>query len=77
MRKFKVLYARGPSRNWTMDVDYMLVDVEINGFWIELYAEAYIDIENEVGTYDCLKEEILRQAEKQEIDTESLIFAYD
>lgn len=73
MRKFKVLYARGPSRNWTMDVDYMLVDVD----GIELYAEAYIDIENEVGTYDCLKEEILRQAEEQEIDTRSLVFIYD
>lgn len=73
MRKFKVLYARGPSRNWTMDVDYMWVDVD----GIELYAEAYIDIENEVGTYDCLKEEILRQAEEQEIDTGSLVFVYD
>ena len=73
MRKFKVLYARGPSRNWTMDVDYMWVDVD----GIELYAEAYIDIENEVGTYDCLKEEILRQAEEQEIDTRSLVFVYD
>lgn len=73
MRKFKVLYARGPSRNWTMDVDYMLVDVD----GIELYAEAYIDIENEIGTYDCLKEEILRQAEEQEIDTKSLVFIYD
>ncbi len=73
MRKFMVLYARGPSRNWTMDVDYMIVDVD----GIELYAEAYIDIENEVGTYDCLKEEILRQAEEQEIDTRSLVFVYD
>lgn len=73
MRKFKVLYTRGPSRNWTMDVDYMLVDVD----GIELYAEAYIDIKNEVGTYDCLKEEILRQAEEQEIDTGSLVFVYD
>ena len=73
MKKFKVLYSQGPSRNWFMDVDYMLVDV--NG--IELYAEAYINKDDEIGTYDCLKEEILKQAEEQEIDTKSLVFMYD
>lgn len=73
MKKFKVLYSSGPSRNWFMDVDYMLVDV--NG--TELYAEAYINEFDEIGTYDCLKEEILRQAEEQEIDTKSIVFMYD
>lgn len=73
MTKYNVNYSAGEARNGSEAVDYMIVDV--NG--IELYAEAAPDPEDETATYDGLKEEILRQADKNGIDRESLHFLYD
>lgn len=73
MKKYNVEYSAGEARQGNGSVDYMLV--EIDG--IELYAEAEQDPEDETATYDGLKAEILRQAEKENIDTEALSFLYD
>lgn len=73
MKKYEVEYSAGEARNGNESVDYMLV--EVNG--IELYAEATPDPEDETGTYEELKAEIIRQAEKNGIDVEALRFLYD
>ena len=73
MTKYNVNYSAGEARNSSEAVDYMIVDV--NG--IELYAEAAPDPEDETGTYEELKAEIIRQAEKNGIDVEALRFLYD
>lgn len=73
MKKYEVEYSAGEARNGNESVDYMLV--EIND--VELYAEAAPDPEDETGTYEELKAEIIRQAEKNGIDVEALRFLYD
>ena len=73
MKKYEVEYSAGEARNGNESVDYMLV--EIND--VELYAEAAPDPEDETGTYEELKAEIIRQAEKNGISTEALRFLYD
>lgn len=73
MKKYEVEYSAGEARNGNESVDYMLV--EIND--VELYAEAAPDPEDETGTYEELKAEIIRQAEKNGIDVEALSFLYD
>ena len=73
MKKYEVEYSAGEARNGNESVDYMLV--EIND--VELYAEVAPDPEDETGTYEELKAEIIRQAEKNGIDVEALRFLYD
>ena len=73
MKKYNVEYSAGEARNGNESVDYMLV--EIDG--VELYAEAAPDPEDETATYDGLKAEIIRQAEKNGINKEALSFLYD
>lgn len=73
MKKYDVEYSAGEARNGNGSVDYMLVEIDD----IELYAEAAPDPEDDTATYDELKEEILRQADKNGIDRESLLFLYD
>lgn len=73
MKKYDVEYSAGEARNGNESVDYMLVEIDD----IELYAEAAPDPEDDTATYDELKEEILRQADKNGIDRESLRFLCD
>lgn len=54
-------------------VDYMICDID----GIELYAEAQPVEDDETGTYDGLRAEILKQAEAEGIDPETLHFVYD
>ena len=78
MKKVKVLYSGGESRN-RMDgsrlacVDFMLAEVDD----VELYAEAIPHDDDEVGTYEELKAAILAQAAEKGIDASVLEFYYD
>ena len=54
----------------------MLGFVETEEGVIELYAE-FPASDDESGTYETLRWEILEQAAKQGIDGDSLVFCYD
>ena len=77
MKKYKVEFSGGKSRQGINAVNYMLVDVD----GIELYAEYDVtDVpEDEVdfAGYDALKESILSQASESEINKQDLIFWLD
>ena len=77
MKKYRVEFSGGESRQGINGVNYMLVDVD----GIELYAEYDVtDVpEDEVdfAGYDALKESILSQASESEINKQDLIFWLD
>ena len=73
MEKIEVLYQGGPSRYSSESCDFMLAMVD----GIELYAELPTDDSDETGTYDELKKDILRQADKSGIEPARLKFYYD
>ena len=73
MKKYTVSYEGGESKNGGYAVDYMLADCD----GVELYAEMPPVEGDETGSYEPLKEEILRQAEEQSVKPESLSFQYD
>ena len=77
MKKYKVTYQGGEGRYTTAAVDWMMVTVETDDEPIELYAEREIVEGDETATYDDLKADILRQAEENGIDKDSLIFWFD
>ena len=69
-----VTYAAGPSIvEQDIGVDYM--SVVIDG--IEYYAEKDPDPENEVGTYEALKKEIIELVEWKGINSTRLKFHFD
>lgn len=74
MKYVSVEFSGGESRKSNEAVNYMLAVVD----GVELYAESSVPAEcdDEYG-YDDLKAQILRQAEKQHIDFNSLIFWFD
>lgn len=76
MARTKIEYKMGMARDGTGPVDYMLGYVETGEGIIELYAEARLLDNEETGTYEPLREEILEQAAKQGIDGDSLVFCY-
>jgi hypothetical protein len=76
MEKIDVIYLAGQPRDVHAHpggVDYMLVEVD----GVELYVECDPDDEDETGTYDDLKAEILLQAKEHGIDPGILKFMYD
>ena len=76
--KYEVRYECGEARmNPGQAVDYMLAMVPVEDGEVELYAEAEPVEDDECGTYDDLKAEILRQAEKAGINVETLKFHFD
>lgn len=77
MKKYKVTYQGGEGRYTTAAVDWMMVTVETDDEPIELYAEREMVEGDETATYDDLKADILRQAEENGIDKDSLIFWFD
>lgn len=77
MKKYKVTYQGGEGRYTTAAVDWMMVTIETDGEPIELYAEREMVEGDETATYDDLKADILRQAEENGIDKDSLIFWFD
>lgn len=77
MKKYKVTYQGGEGRYTTAAVDWMMVTIETDDEPIELYAEREMVEGDETATYDDLKADILRQAEKNGIDKDSLIFWFD
>lgn len=71
---YKVNYSGGESRyNPGKAIDYMIVDVDGE----ELYAEADAIEDDETGTYDSLKDEIIKQADEIGIPRSELKFFYD
>ena len=70
-------YTVGMARDGTGAVDYMLGYVMTEDGVIELYAEAPVSDSDETATYDDLRREILEQAVKRGVDTDSLVFRYD
>lgn len=68
-----VEYQSGQSRSGESIVDYMRAEAD----GVELYAEAEPVEDDEIGTYDELRAEIIRQAEENGIDTEKLRFWLD
>ena len=68
-----VEYQSGQSRRGESIVDYMRA--EAGG--VELYAEAEPVEDDEIGTYDELRAEIIRQVEENGIDTGKLRFWFD
>lgn len=77
MKKYKVTYQSGEGRYTTAAVDWMMVTIETDDEPIELYAEREMVEGDETATYDDLKADILRQAEENGIDKDSLIFWFD
>ena len=77
MKKYKVTYQGGEGRYTTAAVDWMMVTVETDDEPLELYAEREMVEGDETATYDDLKADILRQAEENGIDKDSLIFWFD
>lgn len=77
MKKYKVTYQGGEGRYTTAAVDWMMVTIETDDELIELYAEREMVEGDETATYDDLKADILRQAEENGIDKDSLIFWFD
>lgn len=77
MKKYKVTYQGGEGRYTTAAVDWMMVTIETDDEPIELYAEREMVEGDETATYDYLKADILRQAEENGIDKDSLIFWFD
>ncbi len=73
MAKYKVDYQAGEGRYTNGTVDYMLVWVDD----IRLYAELPTNEDDECGTYDDLREQILEQAREYEINHEKLEFWFD
>ena len=76
MTRTKIEYKMGLARDDTGVVDYMLGYVETEEGVIELYAE-FPASDDETGTYDDLRMEILEQAAEEGIDGDSLVFYYD
>lgn len=72
----KTEYKTGMARDGTGVVDYMLGFVETEEGAIELYAEAPIS-DDETGTYETLRKEIVAQAAEAGIEGDILIFYYD
>lgn len=71
---YNVSYSGGESRYTPgKAIDYMIVDVDGD----ELYAEADVIDDDETGTYDSLKDEILKQADEIGIPRSELKFFYD
>lgn len=68
----KVRYDAGESRQGNEAVDFMIANVGD----VELYAEATPDADDECGTYETLKAEIIRQAKANGIRPEELLFMY-
>ena len=54
-----------------------MVTIETDDEPIEMYAEREMVEGDETATYDDLKADILRQAEENGIDKDSLIFWFD
>lgn len=77
MKKYKVTYQGGEGRYTTAAVDWMMVTIETDDEPIELYTEREMVEGDETATYDDLKADILRQAEENGIDKDSLIFWFD
>ena len=77
MKKYKVTYQGGEGRYTTAAVDWMMVTIETDDEPIELYAEREMVEGDETATYDDLKADILRQAEENGIDKDSLVFWFD
>jgi len=71
-KKVEVSYSGGESRIGNYAVDYMLANVGD----IELYAELPAQ-DDETATYDDLKADILKQANKAGIGDDMLVFYYD
>lgn len=73
MERIKVQYLAGESRQHPgKAVDYMLAEVD----GIKLYAEAEPQ-DDETGTYDELREEIIKQAKANNINPTKLNFGVD
>ena len=68
--KVKVDYQGGQSRYGAHAVDYMLAVVD----GVELYAELPPVEDDETGTYDDLKAEIISQAKAKGIEINRLQF---
>lgn len=77
MKKYKVTYQGGEGRYTTAAVDWMMVTIETDDEPIEMYAEREMVEGDETATYDDLKADILRQAEENGIDKDSLVFWFD
>lgn len=77
MKKYKVTYQGGEGRYTNEAVDWMMVAIETDDEPIELYAEREMIEGDETANYDDLKADILRQAEENGIDKDSLIFWFD
>jgi DNA-binding XRE family transcriptional regulator len=85
MKKIRVGYEAGLSRDGITSVDYMFAKIPMDDETIELYAELENDTwdcetesyADETATYDALKSEIIAQAEAQKINTDVLEFYYD
>ena len=73
MERIRVEYKAGPSRLSETAVDYMLAEVD----GVELYAEAVNFDEDELATYEELKQAIIEQAKAHGIDPERLLFWLD
>lgn len=76
MTRTKIKYAVGMAKDGTGPVDYMLGRVDTEDGIIELYAETPI-LDDETGTFEPLRREILEQAVKEGIDVGRLAFYYD
>lgn len=77
MKKYKVTYQGGEGRYTNEAVDWMMVTIETDDEPIELYAEREMVEGDETANYDDLKADILRQAEENGIDKNSLVFWFD
>lgn len=77
MKKYKVTYQGGEGRYTNEAVDWMMVTIETDDEQIELYAEREMIEGDETANYDDLKADILRQAEENGIDKNSLVFWFD
>lgn len=77
MKKYKVTYQGGEGRYTNEAVDWMMVTIETDDEPIELYAEREMIEGDETANYDDLKADILRQAEENGIDKNSLVFWFD
>ncbi len=77
-KKTKILvnYKSGKGRHLE-NADYMHAYIPGYGRHFTLYAETLPDPNDEVGTYEELKEEILKQALCNFVDANELMFWFD
>lgn len=72
-----VIYRGGESRlNPMKAVDFMLAIIRRDGEEAELYAE-YPVAATEIGSYESLKQVILKQAKSLGFNESELVFAYN